>query len=156
MDQFITELQNSFQNHLSSLLEKKEEEINKLLMEQNDDNGIFQHICKEIDLEHELMVDLVKSELDPGEWFERKIEETTKELFPNATPEQIEEVKIEEVKDEVEKAIVEDIESETNSLEKEMSSLLDKQETPEENVMERTTESEVIGNLLKSLEDSYE
>ena len=151
MDQFITELQNSFQNHLSSLLEKKEDEINKLLMEQNDDNGIFQHICKEIDLEHELMADLVQSELDPGEWFERKIEETTKELFPNATPEQIE-----EVKDEVEKAIVKDIESEVNSLEEEMSSLLDKQETPEENVIERTTESEVIDNLFNGQEDSYE
>lgn len=155
MDQFITELQNSFQNHLSSLLEKKEEEIDKLLMEQNDENGIFWHICKEIDLEHELMVDLVKSEQDPGEWFERKIEETTKELFPNATPEQIEEVKIEEVKDEVEKGMVKDIELEANSLEKEIS-CLDKQEIPEENVMTKTTESEVIGNLLKSLEDSYE
>lgn len=102
----ISELQDSFYNHLSSSISGRNDEENKII---ND-------ICKEIDLEHELLDDRAKSDSDPGEWLEREIVKTTKELFPDATSDDIE-----MVKETIENGMVEDIESEINSLKNEMS-----------------------------------
>ena len=102
----FSELQDSFYNHLSSSISGRDDEENRIISD----------ICKEIDLEHELLDDRAKSGLDPGEWLEREIEDTTKELFPDATSEDIE-----MVKDTVEKGMVEDIELEAKSLKNEMS-----------------------------------
>ena len=102
----ISELQNSFYNHLSSSISGRNDEENRII---ND-------ICKEIDLEHELLDDRAKSDSDPGEWLEREIEKTTKELFPDATSDNIE-----KVKEAIENGMVEEIDSEINSLKNEMS-----------------------------------
>lgn len=102
----FSELQNSFYNHLSS----------SILGRNDEENRIINDICKEIDLEHELLDDRAKSDSNPGEWLEHEIEINTKELFPDATSEDIE-----MVKDTVEKGMVEDIELEANRLKNEMS-----------------------------------
>ena len=84
----------------------------------DDEKGIIENICKEIDMEHELMADLVKSKLAPEEWFEREITE----LFPDATSEDI---KL--VKDSVEKGMVKDIDLEANRLKKDIKNYLEKE-----------------------------
>ena len=104
----FADLQDSFYNHLSSSISGRND----------DENRIINDICKEIDLEHELLDDRVKSESDPGEWLEREIVKTTKELFPDATSDDIE-----MVKDAMVKGMVKDIELEANSLKKEMSDI---------------------------------
>ena len=64
------------------------------------------------------MNDFKNSGLDSGEWLEREIETATKEMYPNATPEEIE-----LVKQEVENGMEKEIESEADSLEEEISVL---------------------------------
>lgn len=122
----FTDLQDSFYSHLSSSISGRNDEENRII---ND-------ICKEIDLEHELLNDRAKSDSDPGEWLEREIEVTTRELFPDATSKDIE-----TVKEAIEKGIVEDIESEINNLKNEMSD---------------TKKGESDEDKLISLEGSYE
>ena len=102
----FSELQDSFCKHLSS----------SILGRNDEENRIINDICKEIDLEHELLDDRAKSDSNPGEWLEHEIEINSKELFPDATPEDIK-----NVKDTVEKGMVNDIELEANRLKIEMS-----------------------------------
>lgn len=135
MDKVIEEqLQESFINHLSSVGEKVD--VDKMLKQgfDDDEKRIIENICKEIDMEHELMADLVKSKLAPEEWFEREITE----LFPDATSEDI---KL--VKDSVEKGMVKDIELEANRLKKEIKKDLEK-ETVDDQKLEIVIEDEVM------------
>lgn len=76
----FADLQDSFYNHLSSSIFGRNDEENRII---ND-------ICKEIDLEHELLDDRAKSDSDPSIWLESEIEKTTRELLPDATSEDIE------------------------------------------------------------------
>ena len=121
----FSELQQSFFKHLCSLFEltlgKDDKDIDNILIQQGrteDEKKVINDICEEVDLEHRLMNDLKNSGLDSGEWLEREIETVTKEMYPNATPEEIE-----LVKQEVEDGIEKEIESEADSLEEEMSVL---------------------------------
>ncbi len=121
----FSDLQQSFYNHLCALFEltfgKDDKDIDNLLIQQGrteEEKVVINDICEEVDLEHKLMNDLKNSGLDSGEWLEREIETATKEMYPNATPEEIE-----LVKQEVENGMEKEIESEADSLEKEISVL---------------------------------
>ena len=127
------ELQQSFLKHLSSLFKmganKDDKEIETMLIQQGrneDEKKTISDICKEVDVEHELMEELTKSGLESGEWLEREIEKTTKELYPNATPEEIE-----MVKQKIEDGMEEEIEAEADRLEEEIEAA---QIQPEDNV----------------------
>lgn len=94
------QLEKSFNNHLRSLLDlvrgQNDKELDDLLVEQGRDEEekrLIREVCEEIDLEYQLMEDLKRSEKEPGPWFEQQIEDTVLELFPDATQEEIEEVK---------------------------------------------------------------
>ena len=123
---FWDKSEETFFTHLRSLLNlvrgKKDKELDDLLAEQGrseEEKRVIREVCEEIDLKHEMMTDLMKSDKEPGEWLEKQIEETVTEMFPNATAEDIEEVK-EAVLDSMET----EIEHDAKMLEKESELIL--------------------------------
>lgn len=119
----FTELQQSFFKHLRNLFDlssgKDEDEVNDMLINQANsekEKKVIQEICAEVDIEHRLMDELENSGMDSGEWLEREIENTIKELYPNATTEEVE-----MVKQRVQDGMEEEIESEVDILEGELS-----------------------------------
>lgn len=107
----IEELQKSIQKHLHRLWQafngKEGKELDEVLVQQGEseeEKRIIAEQCAEIDLEHDLMEELMASKKDPGQWLEEKIEETVKEVKPDATQEEIEVVK-ESVADSMETVI---------------------------------------------------
>lgn len=130
----LSELQESFSKHLGKLLnltlDKDEHEVDYILVKQatgEEEEKVIHEICNEIDLRHKLMDELQNSGMQPGEWLESEIENTTKELYPNATPEEIE-----MVKQKVEEGMEEEIGLEADSLKEEISSL---QHSTEDNII---------------------
>lgn len=96
----IEELQMSIQKYLQSFWQtlngKEKSELDEALIQQgesDEEKKIIAEQCAEIDLEHDLMEELVASKKDPGLWLEEKIEETVKEVKPDATQEEVEMVK---------------------------------------------------------------
>lgn len=120
------ELQESFFKNLKKMLHlssgKTDNEIDEILIGQADseeEKQVIRDICQEVDEEHLLMDNLVNSNKEPGEWFEIFISETTKELYPNATGEDIEMV-LKTVEDGMEK----EIETDADRLDEELSATL--------------------------------
>lgn len=96
----IEELQMSIQKYLNKFWQAlngtDKKELDEALIQQgesDDEKKIIAEVCAEIDLEHDLMEKLVASKKDPGQWLEEKIEETVKEVKPDATQEEVEMVK---------------------------------------------------------------
>ena len=96
----IEELQMSIQKYLNKFWQalngKDKKELDEALIQQgesDDEKKIIAEVCAEIDLEHDLMEELVASKKDPGQWLEEKIEETVKEVKPDATQEEVEMIK---------------------------------------------------------------
>ena len=96
----IEELQMSIQKYLNKFWQalngKDKKELDEALIQQgesDDEKKIIAELCAEIDLEHDLMEELVASKKDPGQWLEEKMEETVKEVKPDATQEEVEMVK---------------------------------------------------------------
>lgn len=96
----IEELQMSIQKYLQSFWQtlngKEKSELDEALIQQgesDEEKKIIAEQCAEIDLEHDLMEELVASKKDPGLWLAEKIEETVKEVKPDATQEEVEMVK---------------------------------------------------------------
>jgi hypothetical protein len=96
----IEELQMSIQKYLNKFWQAlngtDKKELDEALIQQgesDDEKKIIAEVCAEIDLEHDLMEELVASKKDPGQWLEEKIEETVKEVKPDATQEEVEMVK---------------------------------------------------------------
>lgn len=93
----LKELQELIQLYLNDfwnvLKDKKKKELDEALIEQGnseEEKMLIAEQCAEIDLEHDLMEELQASKEDPGTWMEKKIEETVREINPDATPEDIE------------------------------------------------------------------
>lgn len=96
----IEKLQISIQKYLQQFWQtfngKEGKELDEALVQQGEseeEKRIIAEQCAEIDLEHDLMEELVASKKDPGQWLEEKIEETVKEVKPDATQEEVEIVK---------------------------------------------------------------
>lgn len=96
----IEELQMSIQKYLNKFWQAlngtDKKELDEALIQQgesDDEKKIIAEVCAEIDLEHDLMEELVASKKDPGQWLEEKIEETVKEVKPDATQEEVEMIK---------------------------------------------------------------
>lgn len=109
----MEELQMSIQKHLQRLWQllngKEKKELDEALIqegESEEERKIIAEQCAEIDLEHDLMDELVASKKDPGKWLEEKIEETVKEIKPDATQDEVEVIK-ESVADSMETEISE-------------------------------------------------
>lgn len=96
----LEDFQMLIQKHLQSLwqttLGKEEKELDEVLIQQGEseeEKRIIAEQCMEIDIEHDLMEELWISKENPGRWLEKKIEETAKEINPDATLEEIEMLK---------------------------------------------------------------
>lgn len=108
----LEDFQMSVQKHLQRLWKAlngkgNNKELDEALIQQGEseeERRLIAEQCAEIDLEHDLMEELIASKEDPGEWLEKKIEETVRETIPNATQEEIEMVK-DCVADSIEKEI---------------------------------------------------
>ena len=94
------DFQQMFSRHLSTLLDyftkNKEDEIDDVLVdiEENEKvKDVIRKICEEINVEHELMLDMKKSGKTPGDWLESYIESTVTELYANSTQQDVEKVK---------------------------------------------------------------
>ena len=126
----LDKLEQSFFKHLRSLLDlargKNGKELDDLLVEQGRDEEekrAIREVCEEIDLEHEMIAELMKSEENLGKWMERKIEETVKESFVDATEDEIS-----LVKDAVQDSMENEIEEDAEMLNKEADLILSLQE----------------------------
>lgn len=93
----IEELQMSILKYLNKFWQAlngtDKKELDEALIQQgesDEEKKIIAEVCAEIDLEHDLMEELVASKKDPGQWLEEKIEETVKEVKPDATQEEVE------------------------------------------------------------------
>ena len=116
------QLAQSFFKNLRSLLDLAKSKIGKELDDllagqgrDEEEKRVIREVCEEIDLEHEMMEDLKRSEKEPGPWFEQQVVDTVTELFPDATAEEIEEVKNATLAD-----LEGEIERDANALEKEI------------------------------------
>jgi hypothetical protein len=89
-------IQKYLQSFWQTLNGKEKSELDEALIQQgesDEEKKIIAEQCAEFDLEHDLMEELVASKKDPGQWLEEKIEETVKEVKPDATQEEVEMIK---------------------------------------------------------------
>lgn len=107
----LEELQVSIHKYLQKLWQafkdKDGKECDEALIQQGEseeEKRIIAEQCAEIDMEHDLMEELWTSKKDPGKWLEEKIEETVREVKPDATQDEVEIVK-ESVADSIEAEI---------------------------------------------------
>lgn len=92
----LEDLQKSVKKYLLDFWQvlqgKDKKDLDEALIQQGEseeEKRIIAEQCEETDLEHDLMEELWASKKDPGEWLEQKIEETAKEVNPNATQDDI-------------------------------------------------------------------
>ena len=111
----------SFVQNASSLLneasEKKDKELDSMLINLGKDEtekDIIRMICEDVDTEHQLATDLRQSKLDTSEWLDLQVDRLVKELLPDASEENIE-----QVKNAIEQRIEKDIIREADSFVKE-------------------------------------
>lgn len=96
----LEDLQKSIKEHLLDywqvLQGKDKKDLDEALIgqgESDEEKRIISEQCEEIDLEHDLKEELLASKTDPGKWLGEKIEETAKEINPNASQEEIDMLK---------------------------------------------------------------
>ncbi len=96
----LEDLQKSIKTHLHNLWQtlqgKEKKELDEALIQQGEseeEKMVIAEMCEETDLEHDFMEELLASKKDPGKWLEEKIEETAKEVNPDATQEEIDMLK---------------------------------------------------------------
>ena len=122
------EFQESFIAHFQSLYKamkgKSNKELDDALVQQGESEGqkqVIQEVCLDVDMEHDMIEEMVRSTKTPGEFLKQDIADTVREITPNATDEDINQV-LEATMD----AMEIEIEQETRELTKE-TTLLDEE-----------------------------
>ena len=135
MDRF-KEFQESFMAHLQALYKAMQGKSNKDLddalirQEKSDEQKqIIQETCQDVDKEHDMIEEMIHSNKTPGEFLEQDIANTVREINPNATDDDVNQV-VEATKDAMEK----EIEQEAHELTKEATLLTEEQQTKPESV----------------------
>lgn len=116
------QLKQLFFKHLRFIFDlvrgKSGKEVDDLLVEQGRDEEekkVIREICEEVDLEHEMLTDLLQSGENQDQWLDHQIEAIVKESFPDATDDDIN-----QVKEAVLSSLEEEIEFDTKMLEEEV------------------------------------
>lgn len=124
MDKF-KEFQESFIAHFQSLYKalkgKSNKELDDALVRQgksNEQKQIIQETCQDVDKEHDMIEEMIHSNKTPGEFLEQDIANTVREINPNATDDDVNQV-VEATMDAMEK----EIEQEAHELTKEATTL---------------------------------
>ena len=110
MDRF-KELQESFMAHLQALYKamqgKSNKDLDDALVRQgksDEQKQIIQETCQDVDKEHDMIEEMIHSNKTPGEFLEQDIANTVREINPNATDDDVNQV-VEATKDAMEKEI---------------------------------------------------
>lgn len=110
MDRF-KEFQESFIAHLQALYKamqgKSNKELDDALVLQgksDEQKQIIQETCQDVDKEHDMIEEMVNSNKTPGEFLKQDITDTVKEVNPNATDEDVNQI-VEATMDVMEKEI---------------------------------------------------
>ena len=133
MDRF-KEFQESFMAHLQALYKamqgKSNKDLDDALVRQgksDEQKQIIQETCQDVDKEHDMIEEMIHSNKTPGEFLEQDIANTVREINPNATDNDINQV-VEATKDAMEK----EIEQEAHELTKEATLLTEEPQTKPE------------------------
>ncbi len=117
------EFQQAFVKHLRRLLQlivgKNDDEYTSVLLDEaknDEERRVFGEILQENSLEHQLMEELAQSGMDPGEWLEQQVEETVRDVCPDANTEDME-----RIHDAIEQGFVDDIANEARDLQQDCS-----------------------------------
>lgn len=135
MDRF-KEFQESFMAHLQALYKamqgKSNKDLDDALVRQgksDEQKQIIQETCQDVDKEHDMIEEMIHSNKTPGEFLEQDIANTVREINPNATDDDVNQV-VEATKDAMEK----EIEQEVHELTKEATLLTEEPQTKPESV----------------------
>lgn len=135
MDRF-KEFQESFMAHLQALYKamqgKSNKDLDDALVRQgksDEQKQIIQETCQDVDKEHDMIEEMIHSNKTPGEFLEQDIANTVREINPNATDDDVNQV-VEATKDAMEK----EIEQEAHELTKEATLLTEEPLTKPESV----------------------
>lgn len=135
MDRF-KEFQESFMAHLQALYKamqgKSNKDLDDALVRQgksDEQKQIIQETCQDVDKEHDMIEEMIHSNKTPGEFLEQDIANTVREINPNATDDDVNQV-VEATKDAMEK----EIEQEAHELTKEVTLLTEEPQTKPESV----------------------
>ena len=133
MDRF-KEFQESFMAHLQALYKamqgKSNKDLDDALVRQgksDEQKQIIQETCQDVDKEHDMIEEMIHSNKTPGEFLEQDIANTVREINPNATDDDVNQV-VEATKDAMEK----EIEQEAHELTKEATLLTEEPQTKPE------------------------
>lgn len=133
MDRF-KEFQESFMAHLQALYKamqgKSNKDLDDALVRQgksDEQKQIIQETCQDVDKEHDMIEEMIHSNKTPGEFLEQDIANTVREINPNATDDDVNQV-VEATKDAMEK----EIEQEAHELTKEATLLTEEPHTKSE------------------------
>lgn len=133
MDRF-KEFQESFMAHLQALYKamqgKSNKDLDDALVRQgksDEQKQIIQETCQDVDKEHDMIEEMIHSNKTPGEFLEQDIANTVREINPNATDDDVNQV-VEATKDAMEK----EIEQEARELTKEATLLTEEPQTKPE------------------------
>ena len=133
MDRF-KEFQESFMAHLQALYKamqgKSNKDLDDALVRQgksDEQKQIIQETCQDVDKEHDMIEEMIHSNKTPGEFVEQDIANTVREINPNATDDDVNQV-VEATKDAMEK----EIEQEAHELTKEATLLTEEPQTKPE------------------------
>ena len=135
MDRF-KEFQESFMAHLQALYKamqgKSNKDLDDALVRQgksDEQKQIIQETCQDVDKEHDMIEEMIHSNKTPGEFLEQDIANTVREINPNATDDDVNQV-VEATKDAMEKEIA----PEAHELTKEATLLTEEPQTKPESV----------------------
>ena len=125
------EFQESFITHFQSLHKamqgKSNKELDDALVQQGESEEqkqVIQEACSDVDMEHDMIEEMVHSTKTPGEFLKQDIADTVREIAPNATDADVNQV-VETTMDAMEK----EIEQEAHELTKEASLLTEEPQT---------------------------
>lgn len=128
------EFQESFIAHFQSLYKamkgKSNKELDDALVQQGESEEqkqVIQEVCLDVDMEHDMIEEMAHSTKTPGEFLKQDITDTVKEVNPNATDEDVNQI-VEATMDAMEK----EIEHEARELTKETTLLDEEPQTKSE------------------------
>ena len=117
--QIITYIKNTFVKTKGVSGSKLDEELLSSAKSE-EEKALVKDMCEDTERYYEKREEFRSSELKPGMWFEKQIEDTVKEVFPEVSPKEID-----EVKENVSKAMEQEIDSLTKLVDEEITPVTD-------------------------------
>ena len=117
--QIITYIKNIFVKTKGVSGSKLDEELISSAKSE-EEKALIKEMCEDTERYYAKREEFRSSELKPGMWFEKQIEDTVKEVYPEVSPKEID-----EVKENVSKAMEQEIDSLTKLVDEEITPVTD-------------------------------